>query len=109
MPEPSDTQIVAAESPESLSPMIPGQYEPRGSLTRFAVTPDVVHTMVDRTIDAAGVADRQREGGGAPSERRPARVSRWAALMERLGVMRVRETRPAVSVSAPVALNPPVL
>jgi hypothetical protein len=51
--------------------MIPGEREP-GLLTRFAVSPDIPCSMVDVTIDAATIADRQREGGGAARKRRQA-------------------------------------
>ena len=54
--------------------IVPGQREP-GSLTRFAVSPPAVYGVVDDTLDDATVADRRREGGGAPSERRPVRHS----------------------------------
>ena len=57
--------------------MIPGGREP-GMLTRFAAEPVIVNDS-PRTMDAATIAARQREGGGAPSERRPPRErSRWA-------------------------------
>jgi hypothetical protein len=60
-------------------PMIPGAREP-GMLTTFGVrarvTPDSPSTM-----DAVTIAARQREGGGAPSERRPARDgSTWTRV-----------------------------
>jgi hypothetical protein len=102
-------QIATARSPDALLAMIPGQREP-GSLTRFAGRPDMVQTMVDVTMDAAGRADRQREGGGAPSERRPAHVSRWAAVLARLQWWRVRHP-PFEAPPAPkaVAVNPSVL
>jgi len=59
----------ATEAPRfTSSKMIPGQWEP-GSLTRFAVPPEVRPAMVDVTINAATIADRQREGGGAARKR----------------------------------------
>ena len=87
--------------------MIPGQRE-SGSLTRFTVSPDVHHFMVDLTMDAATIADRQREGGGAARERRPARVPRWRTLAQRVRAMwRVRGTPPQLaSVRQPVAVEP---
>lgn len=105
MPVTPNSQIDAHVFPET---MIPGQREP-GSLTRFAVTPNVVQTMVDVTMDAAGRADRQREGGGAPSERRPAHASRWAALLERIGVRRGRQSPLTAPVTDGVAVHPRVL
>jgi hypothetical protein len=73
--------------------MIPGERE-SGPLTRFAVSPEVVHSMVDVTMDAATIADRRREGGGAARERRPARVPPWTVLMQRVAAMwRLREHR----------------
>lgn len=60
--------------------LIPGARE-RGMLTMFgpaaatAWTPDGPSTM-----DATTIAERQREGGGAPSRRRPARERSWPNL-----------------------------
>jgi hypothetical protein len=50
------------------TPMIPGARE-SGGLTTFGV-PAVVLPNSPTTMDAATIAARQREGGGAPSERR---------------------------------------
>ena len=61
-------------------PMIPGNRESR-SLTRFAPSPGENHSMVDVTMDAATIADRQREGGGAKRERIPARVPAWRTVI----------------------------
>lgn len=48
----------------------------------------LVHRSEGNTMDAATVLDREREGGGAPSERPPAgTVSRWASLKSALGWM----------------------
>jgi hypothetical protein len=102
MPVTPNTTMVASVSREPLSPMIPGQREP-GSLTRFAVTAGMVETMVDVRMDAAGRADRQREGGGAPSERRPARISRWRSLLERVAAWRARKTPIEVAPAKEVA------
>ncbi len=65
------------------TPMIPGAREP-GMLTRFAAPPIVI-SDTPCAMDAATIAARQREGGGAPSERRPAREgSSWARLSRTL-------------------------
>ena len=52
-------------------PMIPGAREP-GMLTTFGVHA-VVFSGAGIAMDAATTAARQREGGGAPNQRRPAR------------------------------------
>jgi hypothetical protein len=52
-------------------PMIPGAREP-GVLTTFGVHAHVIPDL-PTTMDAATIAARQREGGGAPNQRRPAR------------------------------------
>ncbi len=89
------------------SPMIPGQWEP-GSLTRFAVRPEVRQPMVDVTIDAATIADRQREGGGIARNQHRGRVSPLTALMRRVRAMyRTRGTPLQIdSVRQPVAVKP---
>jgi len=53
------------------APMIPGAREP-GMLTTFGVHA-VVFSGAGIAMDAATTAARQREGGGAPNQRRPAR------------------------------------
>jgi hypothetical protein len=53
------------------TPMIPGAREP-GMLTTFGVHA-VVFSGAGIAMDAATTAARQREGGGAPNQRRPAR------------------------------------
>jgi hypothetical protein len=59
-----DTHAVAA---------IPGAREP-GMLTTFrALAPSVVIPDGPSTMDAATTAERRREGGGAPGQRRPDR------------------------------------
>jgi hypothetical protein len=73
--------------------MIAGEREV-GSLARFAATPEMAHSMVDPTLDAATIADRQREGGGAPRERRPARVRRWRTLLQRVRALWPGRTSP---------------
>jgi hypothetical protein len=99
----SDTNTTESATGHA-SPMIPGQWEP-GSLTRFAVRPEVRQPMVDVTIDAATIADRKREGGGAARKRHPARVSPLTALMRRV-LWRIRETPQMDSVREPVAVKP---
>jgi hypothetical protein len=60
-------------------PMIPGAREP-GMLTTFGVHAVVIPAS-PITMDAATIAARQREGGGAPNQRRPAREgSAWKRL-----------------------------
>ena len=90
-----------------VSPMIPGQWEP-GSPTRFAVRPEVLPSMVDVTIDAATIADRQREGGGAARKRPSAPVLPLTALIHRIRAMwRLRGTPPQLaSVREPAAVEP---
>lgn len=51
------------------APMIPGAREP-GMLTTFD-RPVVIRDDSPVTMDAATIAARQREGGGAPNQRRP--------------------------------------
>ena len=100
--------ITSAGCPNAVAAMTPGQREP-GSLTRFAATPAMVETMVDVTMDTAGRTDRQREGGGAPSERRPYRPSRWATMRARIHQWRLRHSSlEATAAAAVVAVNPPV-
>lgn len=70
MPVSSDAAIVS--SPDHVRPtIVPGQREP-GSLTRFGVPADKMPPIADgpSTLDAATIADREREGGGGPSQRR---------------------------------------
>ena len=50
------------------TPMIPGAREP-GRLTTFGVAAAIIPDW-PKTMDAVTTASRQREGGGAPSERR---------------------------------------
>jgi hypothetical protein len=65
------------------TPMIPGAREP-GMQTRFS-RPVVFLGDSPITMDAATIAARQREGGGAPSERRAAREgSSWMRLSRTL-------------------------
>jgi hypothetical protein len=63
--------------------MIPGAREP-GIQVRFGAPPVTVYNS-PRTMDAATIAARQREGGGAPNQRRPPRERRtWKSLAHRL-------------------------
>lgn len=75
-------EIVPGADHDSHKELIPGEREP-GMLTGFgglaANLPGV--PQGPGTMDAATIAERQREGGGAPSQRRPAR--------ERSGVLKV--------------------
>jgi len=65
------------------TPMIPGARE-LGMLTTFA-PPVVILEGSPVTMDAATIAARQREGGGAPSDRRRSRErSRWQNLRQAL-------------------------
>ena len=63
--------------------MIPGAREP-GAQVRFSAPPVTVYNS-PCTMDAATIAARQREGGGAASERRPpGERSMWGRLARRL-------------------------
>ena len=65
------------------TPMIPGAREP-GMLTTFGVVAAIIPDW-PKTMDAATIASRQREGGGAPSERRrPRPGSTWTRLTQTL-------------------------
>jgi hypothetical protein len=98
MPVTANMPNVASLDHGSSPTMIPGQRE-AGSLTRFAVSHPAVDYPVDLTLDAATIADRQREGGGAPSERRPLDVSRWTALKARFRSPWSRPGTPAPATS----------
>ena len=50
---------------------IPGEREP-GPQTRFAGPSTSIRILSDWPLSAATIADRRREGGGAPSQRRRA-------------------------------------
>jgi hypothetical protein len=90
---------VASNREEGGGVMIPGPRE-SGSLTRFTARPEVVHSTPDVTMDAATIADRQREGGGAARERRPVRVPRWRPFMQRL----LRMSLPKHLLTSPAAI-----
>ena len=103
MSVPNTTEVASAHA----SPMIPGAREP-GSLTRFAVRPEMSQPIVDVTIDAATLAERRREGGGTARKRYRARVLPLTPLMWRIRAMwRIRRTPPPlVAVREPVAVEP---
>lgn len=64
--------------------LIPGAREP-GMLTSFrSSAPRLPLPDGPSTMDAATIAQRQREGGGAPSERRSADERSWKGLGRRL-------------------------
>lgn len=73
-------------------PMIPGAREP-GRLTTFGVDA-IVFSGAGIAMDAATTAAHQREGGGAPNQRRPARDgSLLKNLWRRLQVRNAGMTR----------------
>jgi hypothetical protein len=62
------------DHPGYAAPLIPGAYE-RNTLTyrqagAMGVDPSVAVPAGSSSMDAATIAEREREGGGAPSERR---------------------------------------
>lgn len=64
--------------------LIPGARE-SGMLTSFRPsTADLCLRDGTGTMDAAATADRQREGGGAPSQRRSAEERSWKGVGRRL-------------------------
>jgi hypothetical protein len=64
--------------------LIPGAREP-GMLTSFrSPAADVPLRDGPSTMDAATIAERQREGGGVPSQRRSAEERSWRGLVRRL-------------------------
>jgi hypothetical protein len=71
------------------APIVPGTREP-GLLTTFGVPIATLAAIPDGpvTMDATTIAERQREGGGAPSQRRRSRERApwngfWRWLQER--------------------------
>jgi hypothetical protein len=67
-------------------PMIPGAREP-GMLSTFGVPAAIIPDSTN-TMNAATIAARQREGGGAPSERRgPHERSRWQNVTHALRLL----------------------
>jgi hypothetical protein len=58
--------------------LIPGERQP-GMLTTFGAPASTMRIIPDApaTMDAVTIAEYQREGGGAPSQRRPARERPW--------------------------------
>jgi hypothetical protein len=66
--------------------IVPGTREP-GTLTTFGTPAASMTTCPDgpSTMDAVTIVEHQREGGGAPSQRRPARARRpWTGVNSRL-------------------------
>jgi hypothetical protein len=66
--------------------MVPGTREP-GMLTTFGAPSASTLTFPDgpSTMDAVTIAEHQREGGGAPSQRRPVRARvPWIGMDGRL-------------------------
>lgn len=55
---------------EQAGPMIPGAYERNTRPHREPAGPRVALPAGASSMDAATIADREREGGGAPSQRR---------------------------------------
>ena len=85
--------VVAAHA----SLMIPGARD-ASALMRFAATREAGGSLVDVTMDAVTIAERQREGGGAERERRPVRVPRWTVFTQRVSaIWRLRRTSPPLS------------
>lgn len=81
------------------SGMIPGEREP-GPQTRFAASTTGTRMLSDWPMSAATIADRQREGGGAPSQRRRASSDSgwrrtWRTLHRFLGHPRAPALMPA--------------
>jgi hypothetical protein len=79
----------------SVAAIVPGARGP-DRLTTFGAIPSSLSTVRDEpsTMDLVTIAERQREGGGAPSQRRPAGVRmRWSGpggkLHGLLGAMRM--------------------
>jgi hypothetical protein len=69
--------------------MIPGERQP-GALTR-SPAPGAINTVgpaQPSTMDAAVTAERQREGGGAPRQRRPERRA-WPWSHPRLALQQL--------------------
>jgi hypothetical protein len=63
--------------------MIPGEREP-GPQTRLGGPSTSIRILSDWPMSAATIADRQREGGGAPSQRRrPSAESGWRRIWRR--------------------------
>ena len=94
--------------------LIPGARE-RGMLTSFGSSAaDALLLDGPSTMDAATIAERQREGGGAPSQRRSEEDRSWRGLVRRLRqrlVMAARSggrlrTNPADGVHLTVASYP---
>ena len=65
------------------SGMIPGEREP-GPQTRWGGSAAGTQTLADWPMSAATIADRQREGGGGPNQRRRARAAVWSRRWQAL-------------------------
>lgn len=77
-------QLAPVRDDRFKTPMIPGAREP-GMLTTFGVPAVAIIPDSPSTMDAATIAARQREGGGAPNQRRPTHDwSRWKSLKQAL-------------------------
>ena len=62
---------------------IPGEREP-GPQTRFGAPTTSTRILSDWPMSAATIADRQREGGGGPNQRRRARAAIWSRRWQAL-------------------------
>jgi hypothetical protein len=106
-------EIVLRVHQASATDIVPGQRE-AGRLTRFDMPATSMRALPvgPSTMDAATIAERQREGGGAPSERRPVRHrSRWAILKAALAARWPFQPTPQsgeIAASIPPAANPPL-
>ena len=75
-----------------IRPPVPGDREP-GMLTTFGVPPASVRIVPEgpSTMDAATIAARQREGGGAPSQRGAHRSPYARAYQWMMGFVRTSD------------------
>lgn len=109
MSDTADSQFARNHLTAASTTVTPGLRE-SAALTRFA--PSVVaHAAVDMTLDAATIADRQREGGGSPAERRPKRAPWWKSLMARSRTdvepqLTLPESAPGTPTAKVVEFNP---
>jgi hypothetical protein len=77
--------------------LIPGARE-TALLTTFGSAGIPMTADEPTTMDAATIAERQREGGGAPSQRRPAAERLWFSRLRHTLQQFLASTRPAASV-----------